>query len=294
MVPQQDVIAEEGFTIPKSDAELAQEREEAAAAVAPIFRYDPRPWTPCWARAAVPRARRQRGAPGRPTRSVVRTCDACSDCVRLPREHRGAGPAGIVPENRPCCAARWSGPSVRSCRRAWSPAATTRTARPAVALVREGTERLLAGIPCARRPDLYSRAAPYLPPASPPGLADFQRLVVILFFEGSIRLDRVRTEAAREQAGRRFLPSRAKCCAASEWSPRTSPSAIARSSGSTRTTSSCRVRAQLGAGQPHALVGMFMLNLMSSSIFGFLLLLYRSRTSTATTGTCCCWRRSLP
>jgi hypothetical protein len=41
MVPEQDIIAQVPFYIYKTDAELAQEREEAAAAVAPIFEYDP-------------------------------------------------------------------------------------------------------------------------------------------------------------------------------------------------------------------------------------------------------------
>ena len=39
-VPQQDILAESRFTIPKSDPELTQEREEAAAAVAPVFVHD--------------------------------------------------------------------------------------------------------------------------------------------------------------------------------------------------------------------------------------------------------------
>jgi phosphate starvation-inducible protein PhoH and related proteins len=76
MVPQEDVIADVGFTIPKSDAELAQEREEAAP-VAPVFRYDPTARTPCWSGPPLHRAPRQRrpegeqrgGAPAR-----IRTC----------------------------------------------------------------------------------------------------------------------------------------------------------------------------------------------------------------------------
>ena len=41
MVPAQDIIAEVRFPLPKTEAELAQERDEAAAGVAPVFRYDP-------------------------------------------------------------------------------------------------------------------------------------------------------------------------------------------------------------------------------------------------------------
>ena len=41
MVADADIIAEVGFPILKSDAELAQEREEVAAGVPPTFVYDP-------------------------------------------------------------------------------------------------------------------------------------------------------------------------------------------------------------------------------------------------------------
>src|SRR5690606_31364846 len=47
---------------------------------------------------------------------------------------------------------------------------------------------------------LFGRAADYLPNPAPAGLRDFQRLAVIMFFQGSYILDRERTEAAREQA----------------------------------------------------------------------------------------------
>ena len=39
MIPQSDIIAEVAFPIPKSDADLASEQADAAAAVAPVFRY---------------------------------------------------------------------------------------------------------------------------------------------------------------------------------------------------------------------------------------------------------------
>jgi hypothetical protein len=100
--------------------------------------------------------------------------------------------------------------------------------------------------------------------------------VVILFFEGSIRLDRERTEAARNRPAQAVPEIKGEVLRASAWSPRTSPSAIARSSGSTRIASTCRDGRSARAGRLYRQeIGMFMLNLLILVIFGFLLLFYR-------------------
>jgi cyclic-di-AMP phosphodiesterase PgpH len=276
-VPQQDVIAEARFTIPKSESELAAEREEAAQAVAPIFRYDPTAEDTMVARvhrfiahldSAALHADSEMEA-----REDVRTLltaygfpvsQEALDLLlesrnrvilrqSLERAVRNELPQGVV-----------------------SSSDFEDSPNPQWRIVREGSERLLARDSARRQAVLYARAAQYLPPASPPGLADFQRLVVILFFEGSIKLDRVRTEMAREQA-RQAVPAIKEEVLRGE--------RVVAAHEQIREREIERLNAyrqflqeagQLGGGSRVPAVGMFILNLLLLSLFGAMLYFYRT------------------
>jgi cyclic-di-AMP phosphodiesterase PgpH len=278
MVPQQDLIAEARFTIPKSDAELAQERAEAAAAVAPIFRYDPTA-----ADTMVERVRRfiahvdsaaVRGDSDMERREDVRTLltaygfpvshealDLLVDARNrimlqqsLERAIRSELPQGVVSssdfEDSP--AQQWR-------------------------LVREGMERLIARDSVRRQADLYARAAAALPPATPPGLADFQRLVVILFFEGSVQLDRARTEAAREQARQAVPTIKDEVLRGERVVAAHEPIRDREIERLNAYQQFMQQSGQLGEGSRMPVIGMFILNLLLLSIFGALLLFYRPK-----------------
>jgi cyclic-di-AMP phosphodiesterase PgpH len=277
MVPQQDVIAEARFTIPKSEEELAQEREEAAAAVAPIFRYDPSAEDTMVGRVSRFLAHMDsaaaRGDTDTERREDVRTLltaygfPVSTDALDLL----------IVPENRAILreslerAIRAELPQgvVSSSDYEDSPAQQWR-------LVREGTESLLSRDTVRTQSDLYTRATPYLPPASPPGLADFQRLVVILFFEGSIRLDRVRTEAAREQAREAVPAIKGEVLRGERVVAAHEPIRDREIERLNAYHQFMQGTGQLGQGSRMPIFGMFILNLSLLAIFGALLLLYRS------------------
>jgi cyclic-di-AMP phosphodiesterase PgpH len=278
MVPQEDLLAEASFTIPKSEAELAQERAEAAAAVPPVFRYDA---------AAVDtmltRVRRfmahvdsaARAAETLPERHArVRSLltaygfPVSTEAVELLAEpaHRGTLqrslertiqqelPAGIVSpsdyEDSP--AQHWR-------------------------LVEDGTERLLPRDSVRQQQQLLARAAQYLPMTAPQGMAEFQRLALILFLDGTIKLDRQYTEAARDQA-RQAVPAikdevlRGERVIAAHEQIRERE--IERLTAYRRHLQETGALAE-GTARRAPVAGMFVLNLMMLSIIGFLLLFYR-------------------
>jgi cyclic-di-AMP phosphodiesterase PgpH len=275
-VPQQDIIAEARFTIPKTDAELGADREEAARAVAPIFRYDPAAEDTMLARvrrfmahldsAAV------HGGTDMERREDVRTLltaygfpvsQSALDLL-LERQNR----AVLLQSLERAVTTELPRGVVSSSDFEDSPSPQWR-------VVREGSERLVARDSVQRQAALYASANRYLPMASPPGLADFQRLVVILFFEGSIKLDRVRTEMARDQA-RQAVPTIKGEVLRGE--------RVVAAHEQIRDREIERLNAyrqflqeagQLGGGSRAPAVGMFILNLLLLSLFGAMLYFYR-------------------
>jgi putative nucleotidyltransferase with HDIG domain len=275
-VPQRDVIAEARFTIPKSEAELAAEREEAAQAVAPIFRYDPAAADTMVARvrrfiaqldsaavAADTEMERREDVRALLTSYGFPVSDEALELLllranrvllnqSLERAIRSELPQGVVSSSD-----FEDSPNLQ-----WR-------------IVRNGTERLVTRESVRRQAGLYERAAAYLPPAAPPGLADFQRLVLILFFEGSIKLDRVRTELAREQARQAVSPIKGEVLRGER---------VVAAHEQIRDREFERLEAYRQflqeAGQlegSHApAIGMFILNLLLLSLFGALLYFYRA------------------
>jgi len=277
-VPQLDLIADVRFTIPKSDAELAQEREEAAAAVAPVFRYDPAAVDSMLAKvqrfamhldsaAALGQTEPEKrdhvrallAAYGFPVSDdaldlLVAPASRLVLFRSLERVIRQELPQGIV-----------------------SSADYEDSPAPQWRLLRDGTERLLLRDSVRTQSHLFNRAADYLPPESPPGLADFQRLVLILFAEGSYKLDRDRTGAAREQA-RQAVPTvrgevlrGERIIAAHEPIRERELERLAAYNAHLQATELLGERGTRFGEQ----AGAFVLNLLILSIFGFLLYYYR-------------------
>jgi cyclic-di-AMP phosphodiesterase PgpH len=200
-VPQQDIIATSTFDLPKNDEQLARERDEAAAAVAPVFRYDDSATDTVITRvrrfvahldsaaasAAADAERRERvrnllNAYGFPISDetldlLVVPAQRAALAASLERTITEELPSGIV-----------------------SSSDFEDTPAPQWRITRAGTEQLIDRDSVRTQAQLYARAGNYLPADAPAGLADFQRLALILFFEGSIRPDTKATMLAREQA----------------------------------------------------------------------------------------------
>jgi putative nucleotidyltransferase with HDIG domain len=198
MVPTEDVIAEVGFPIPKSPQQLESERSDAASSVAPLFQFDSTAADTMLRRvhmfgaaldsatgAGVAALLKSYGLPVTDESIGVMTNPATRTLLlqSLERTIRAELPRGIV----------------SSVDAEDSPAPQWR-------VVRGHVETLISRDSVTTQPRLYDRASQYLPEKSPPGIADMQRLLLILFFEGSLKLDRQATDAARAQA-REMVPT---------------------------------------------------------------------------------------
>lgn len=199
MVHDKDVIAQVGFLIPKSEAELEQEREEAAAAVAPVYRYQ--------AAAADSMLAR--------TRRFGAALDSAADAAATADELRLNVGQMLTTRGFPVddeSVALLAEPANRrlligSLERVITNelpvgivSSTDDVPTPQWRIVRDGSEQLVARDSVLTQARLFERAATYVPAGSPAGLVDFQRLALILFFEGSVRLDREATNRAKQQA----------------------------------------------------------------------------------------------
>ena len=279
MVPQQEVIAQVGFPLPKSAAELAQERDEAAAAVAPVFIYDPTAVDTMQARvdrfiahvdsatglSAFEEERRDHvrrlllayGFPVDETAVDVLVSARSRALLHraLTRTISAELPAGIAS----------STDYEDNSAEAWR-------------LLRDTTERMLSRDSVRHGPAaLYSRAAQYLPSAAPRGLTDFHRLALILFYEASIKLDQRQTDAARQQARAAVPAIRGEVLAGERVIAAHEPIREREWERLTAYRNYLRDSRALGEGRAQwdAQLGMFLLNLLILSIFGFLLFLYR-------------------
>jgi cyclic-di-AMP phosphodiesterase PgpH len=276
MVPQEDIIAEAQFSIPKTEAELAQERDEASAGVAPIFRYDATA-----ADTMVARVRRfvahvdsaaQRADGPTDARDNVRTLltaygfpvSAESLDLLMQRQNR------LLLQQSLERAIRQEMPTgvVSSSDYEDSPAQQWR-------LVQDDTERLLPRDEVRRQGRVYTRAAQLLPPDAPPGLANFQMLAVTLFFDGSIKLDRAATEAARDQARQAVPTTKGEVLRGERVVAAHEPVREREMERLNAYRQFMQEAGALDAGSRLPMLGMFLLNLMILSIFGFMLLFYR-------------------
>ncbi|CAN5850767.1 hypothetical protein BH23GEM9_BH23GEM9_17850 [soil metagenome] len=276
MVPPEDIIAETHFTIPKTDSELAQEREDAAASVAYIFRYDPSAED-----SMVARVRRfvahvdsavQRGPTEAERRNNVSTLlsaygfPVSVEALDLLLERR----------NRALIAS-----SLERAIREELPLGVVSNAdyedshSDTWRLIREGTEELLSRDSVYRQNRVAARAASYLGPVAPPGLAQFQSLVVILFFDGSIKLDRGATEVAREQARLAVPTSKDEVLRGERVVAAHEPIRDREMERLSAYRQHMLEAGAIGEGSRAPSVGMFILNLLILSIFGFMLLFYR-------------------
>ena len=200
MIADEDIIAEVGFPILKSEEELAQEREEVAAGVPPIFVYD---------EAAVDSMRNG-------VRAFLAQLDqaaaASEESVSRERIRDLVRDYGITPDEQFVDILR--SPVDRGMLRfsleraietvvpqgiATAAALEEHTAQQ-IRLRRDGSEELVPTSEVLTGRLFYETAASYLPERRRAELSELQRLILIRFFQPSIRYDEVSTEAARQRA----------------------------------------------------------------------------------------------
>lgn len=201
MVADEDVIAEVAFPIYKSEAELARERADAAAGVAPIFEYVPEAPDTMLERVGQLMARVDSAAVAPPlgasARGGLRELLATYGLIVTPaaldvlvsvdsRAQLESAVERAIQVELPSGIA--SGSDLEQ------------AVAPQFRLRRDGTERLLPRDSLHTASSFFERAAQHLPPNASVAMAELQRLILIRFFEESVRLDQLATEAARDRA----------------------------------------------------------------------------------------------
>jgi len=197
MVAEKDIIAEFGFPIFKSEAELQRERAEAAAGVPPILDYDASAVDTVRQRvnaflAQIEAVADSAGARRREALAEVLAAqgfpvtDAYLDVLMDPRQRARLASALrlAIDQDLPVGV-------VRS-------ADLEGSSAPQLRLRRDGVERGVWRDSLHTASWFYDRAARHLR-GEPAPLVELQRLVLVRFFEPTIRLNEQATEAARER-----------------------------------------------------------------------------------------------
>jgi len=197
MVAEEDIIADFGFPIFKSEAELQRERAEAAAGVPPILDYDA---------SAVDTVRERVNA-------FLAQIEAVADSAGAGR--RDALADVLVAHGFPVTEAYLEvlsdarqrarlGSALRLAIEQDLPVGVLRSvdlegsSAPQLRLRRDGVERAVWRDSLHTASWFYDRAARHLR-GEPAPLVELQRLVLVRFFEPTIRLNEQATEAARER-----------------------------------------------------------------------------------------------
>jgi cyclic-di-AMP phosphodiesterase PgpH len=286
-VPQNQIVADVTFTIPKSDAELEQERAEAAAAVAPVFNFVPAARDSML--ASVRRFMAHADSAARAGSTAVESRDNLRDLLAAYGFPIAPAALDVMADPNHRTLLRQSIERViqqelprgvvsdADYEAASPPVTPVEDSPPPQWLIRDERERLVSRDSIVTETQLVERSGIYVPRPAPPGLAELQRLAVLLFFQGSIRLDRERTEAAREQARQAVPQTRGEVLQGER---------VIAAHEQIRDVDLERLEAYrqhlqatgaLSAGRAFwgQEIGTFMLNLLVLSIFGFMLFFYR-------------------
>ncbi len=206
MVAGEDMLAEVAFPIPKGDTELDAERADAAAAVAPLFRYDPGAVDTMLARVRGFNRAVDSTTSGGPAPATGAALTSLLQTYGLPSSPATVALLEQPSTNRVLLQSLERTIRAELPRGIMSSVDSEDSPGPQMRIVRDSIESVIARDSVATQSSLYDLATRHLPDPTPAGLADLQRLVLILFFDGSLKLDRQATEDAREQA-RRTVPA---------------------------------------------------------------------------------------
>ena len=201
MVAESDMIAQVSFPLPKSDAELRQEQEEAAASVPPIFTID--------TTAADTMLQSVRTFLGYVDSAAT---TGGSDLTVRQEMREVLSSYGITPTDEFIALLRTENnrralqTSLERTIRSVLPRGVARASD--LEGLRAGQLRITGGErdqlvdrdSVRTQADLYDAARGNIPWSAPAGLSDIQHLVLVRFFRPSLRLDAAATDTARARA----------------------------------------------------------------------------------------------
>ncbi|HUF11493.1 MAG TPA: HDIG domain-containing protein [Longimicrobiales bacterium] len=201
VVADEDIIAEVAFPILKSDDELAREREDVAAGVPPIFVYDESAVDSVQSRVHAFLAHFDSAAAPRTEegRSRVRVRELLRSYGITPNE----GFVDILRSSVDRTMLRFALDRAIETMMPQGIAATAALdehASQQIRLRRGDSEQLVARDEVLTGRRFYETAASYLPERRRAQLSELQRLILIRFFEPSIRYHETATEAMRDRA----------------------------------------------------------------------------------------------
>jgi putative nucleotidyltransferase with HDIG domain len=194
MLADDDIYAEVPFTVYKPPAELAREREDAAAAVPPTFRYDSTAIDSMRTRITALLARIDSAATAADPAALGRLLTASS--LRA-----GDDVEAMLRASQNRLALRNSLMRVldeEMQRGIANPQDVADLRASQVRISRGGTEHLLPADSLLTATDIYQSG--YLPLDAPVGLGSLQQLILIAQFRPTLRMDVAATEAARQAA----------------------------------------------------------------------------------------------
>jgi len=206
-VLQEDIIAQEPFQVPRPAAQLQRERDQAAAAVAPIFRYDP---------AALDTMRLRIGTLlNRIDNAFTEGLTEAESAERLRTALApfslpgGASEVALLRPPQHRTALRMSLNMTIDRDMADGVASVSDIASNVAQQIRitsEGSDRRVPRDSITTGDAVREAAAAHLPPGTSAGLAEFQRLVLLRFMVPTLAPDRAATDMAR-QAARDAVPT---------------------------------------------------------------------------------------
>lgn len=279
-VIDRDIIAAADFPVFKDDAELAAEQAQAAASVAPIFRYDT---------TAVDSMRAQIvDFMARVDSAVEADATAAERTDRL-RRILAAYSLPTTSDVVSLLESRWREPLWMSLLASVDQDLATgiasnsdleQSATQRVRVLRDGSDTEVSRDSIGGPPRLWAMARQRLPANAPAGVGAFQQLVLIRFFEPTLRLDAAATEAARESARNAVRIIKENVV---EGQRIISAHEIIQQDDIDRLRAYQRHLARVGQLESGpaglgSVLGALLLNLMLLSIFGFLLYFYRRNT----------------
>jgi putative nucleotidyltransferase with HDIG domain len=206
MVSEETIIAQVGFPIYKADDDLARERAEAVAGVAPIFVYEQAAVDTMLARTRTFMARVDSVA-AEGDEQVVR-----GGLNRLLQSYGFVTGDDTIELLRQAGQRNQLSRSLETAIRTELPVGIASagelegSAAAQLRLRREDEERLLPRDSLRTAQAFFERSARHTPRGASAEFSELQRLILIRFFEPSVRLDRGATEAARERA-RQAVPA---------------------------------------------------------------------------------------
>lgn len=278
-VPPEDLIAEVGFSVPKSASDLRADQTAAAAAVTPVFRFDSLAVDSMRLRIDARLGRIDAAfEPGISEAESRARLDAVLTAIDLPNHPEYWEMLGS-PQNRATLGAALETTIERDVARGVARTSELAAVPNERVLLRDGTERVVRRDSITTETQLWENASRHLPARTPAGMNELQRQLIIGEFQPTIYYDRATTD--RERTAARNRVSRDKTEVVAGERVLTAHEVVQQDDIDRLNAYQNRLaelgRFSAGSGRWLRIAGSILLNTLALLIFGLLLRLYRPK-----------------